>query len=226
VSLRAVVWDMGGILYVTPFEAAAELEAANGLAPGILPRGPFADGDDRGYAEVDAGALPEPEYWRRWRQNLLTAGIDVDVHRDILWEGRERAEVFRVLHVIAESRYRQGLLTNDASAFLGPDWQSRWSWSHLFDATVDSVDIGVRKPHPDAYRAAADALRVAVEECLFVDDLTVNVDAARAAGMAALRFDVMDPAGSAVAILRRIGLGPTGGSRSQAADAGHSRRPS
>jgi len=65
-----------------------------------------------------------------------------------------------------------------------------------------------------------------VEECLFVDDLTVNVDAARAAGMAALRFDVMDPAGSVAAILKRIGLGPTGASRSQAADAGHSRRPS
>ena len=206
----AVVWDMGGILYVTPFEVAAELEAANGLAPGTLPRGPFADGDDRDYAEVDAGALPEPEYWRRSRQNLLTAGIDVDVQRDIRWEGRERTEVFRALHAIAGSRYRQGLLTNDASAFLGPDWRSRWPWSHLFDAMVDSVDIGVRKPHPDAYRAAADALRVAVEECLFVDDLTVNVDAARAAGMAALRFDVMDPAGSVAAILRSIGLGPSG----------------
>jgi putative hydrolase of the HAD superfamily len=217
---------MGGILYVTPFEVAAELEAANDLAPGTLPRGPFADGDDRDYAAVDAGALPEPEYWRRSRQGLLTAGVDVDVHRDIRWEGRERTEVLRVLHVIAESRYRQGLLTNDASAFLGPGWRSRWSWSHLFDAMVDSVDIGVRKPHPDAYRAAADALRVAVEECLFVDDLTVNVDAARAAGMAALRFDVMDPAGSATAILGRIGLGPTGRPRSQAADAGHPGRPS
>jgi len=226
VSLRAVVWDMGGILYVTPFEVAAELEAANDLAPGTLPRGPFADGDDRGYAEVDTGALPEPEYWRRSRQALLTAGIDVDVHRDIRWEGRERTEVFGVLRVIAESRYRQGLLTNDASAFLGADWRSSWSWSHLFDAMVDSVDIGVRKPHPDAYRAAAAALRVAVEECLFVDDLTVNVEAARAAGMAVLRFDVMDPAGSVAAILRRIGLGPTAGTRSQAADAGHSRRPS
>ena len=224
-SLRAVVWDMGGILYVTPFEVAGELEAAYGLAPGTLPRGPFADGDDRGYAEVDAGALPEPEYWRRSRQALLTAGIDVDVHRDIRWEGRERAEVLRVLRTIAASRYRQGMLTNDASAFLGPDWRLRWSWSHLFDAMVDSVDIGVRKPHPDAYRAAADALRVAVEECLFVDDLTVNVAAARAAGMAALRFDVMDPAGSAAAILGHPGLSMTGGSRSQAAGAGHSHTP-
>lgn len=224
--LRAVVWDMGGILYVTPFEVAGELEAANGLAPGTLPRGPFARGEDPGYAAVDAGALPEPEYWRRSRRNLLGAGVDVDVHRDIRWEGRERAEVFRVLHAIAGSRYRQGLLTNDASAFLGPGWRSRWPWSQLFDAMVDSVDIGVRKPHPDAYRAAADALRVVVGECLFVDDLTVNVDAARAAGMAALRFDVTDPAGSAAAILSRIRLGPTGDPRPQAADAGHPRRPS
>jgi len=38
----------------------------------------------------------------------------------ILWDGRERGEVFRVLHAIAGSGYRQGLLTNDASAFLGP----------------------------------------------------------------------------------------------------------
>jgi FMN phosphatase YigB (HAD superfamily) len=208
-SLRAVVWDVGGILYVTPFEVAAELEAANGLAPGTLPRGPFAGAVDRDYAAVDAGALPEPEYWRRSRRALLAAGVDVDVHRDIRWDGRERAEVVGVLRAIAASRLRQGLLTNDATAFLGPGWRSSWPWAGLFDAMADSVDLGVRKPHPDAYRAAAAALHAGVEECLFVDDLTVNVDAARAAGMAALRFDVLDPAGSAAAILRRIGLDRT-----------------
>jgi putative hydrolase of the HAD superfamily len=204
--LSAVLWDVGGIVYVTPFELAGELEAAHGLPPGTLPRGPFADGGDGDYAAVDAGVLPEPAYWRRSRRALLEAGVDVDVHRDIRWQGHERVEVLPVLRAVAASGYRQGVLTNDASGFLGVGWRSTWPWRHLFDAVVDSVEIGVRKPHPDAYRAAADALRQPPEACLFVDDLTVNVDAARAVGMAALRFDVTDPAGSAAAVLAHTGL--------------------
>jgi putative hydrolase of the HAD superfamily len=72
---------------------------------------------------------------------------------------------------------------------------------------VDSVELGVRKPDARAYTAAAAAIGLPVARCLFVDDLTVNVLASRAAGMPAERFDVTDVPGSVARIARRAGLG-------------------
>jgi len=206
VTVRAVVWDMGGIIYRTPFEVAPELEAARGLPPGTLPRGPFSVEPDLDYAAVDAGTLPEPEYWRRSRDRLVASGIDLDWHRDIDWAGRERPEVLAALRTL-HGRLPQGMLTNDASAFLGPNWQESWPHRDLFEVVIDALQLGVRKPDHRAYLAVADAMGLAAADCLFVDDLTVNVRASLAAGMPACRFDVTDPAGSSAEVLSLAGVG-------------------
>ena len=72
-----------------------------------------------------------------------------------------------------------------------------------FEVIVDSRDIGIRKPDLRAYASASDALQVAPGRILFVDDLTVNVAAAREAGMQAYRFDTTAPA-EAVMDLRTL----------------------
>lgn len=197
--MRAVIWDMGGIVYPTPFEVFDELEQERGLPAGALPRGPFDPSGDPLYDAVDAGRLPEPEYWRIQHQELRERGIDVDVHHDIDWTGRERPAVIGLLDQLRD-RLPQVVLTNDATAFLGARWHVTWPLRHYFHHLVDSVDLGVRKPDPRAYRAAADVVGLPLGACLFVDDLTVNVEASRAAGMPAVRFDVTDVDGS----VRRI----------------------
>lgn len=57
-----------------------------------------------------------------------------------------------------------------------------------FDAVVGSADLGLAKPDPGTYRAAAAAIGVPVERCLFVDDLPANVEGARRLGMTAVLF--------------------------------------
>lgn len=193
--VQGVIWDIGGIVYPTPFEVFGEIEHARGLPAGTLHRGPFAPGGDSLYDKVDTGELPEPDYWRIRQAEWRAAGADVDVHRDIDWAGRERREVVDLLHRLGE-RLPQLVLTNDATAFMGAGWRSTWSLRHHFEGLVDSVDLGVRKPDERAYAAAAAALDLPPKDCLFVDDLTVNVEAARAAGLQAVRFDVTDVPGS------------------------------
>jgi putative hydrolase of the HAD superfamily len=61
-----------------------------------------------------------------------------------------------------------------------------------FDVVVGSAELGFAKPAPEAFRAAAEALGVPLDRCLFVDDTLANVEAARALGMRAERFIGVD----------------------------------
>jgi putative hydrolase of the HAD superfamily len=61
-----------------------------------------------------------------------------------------------------------------------------------FDLVVGSAELGIAKPDPDAFRAAAAGLDVAVDRALFVDDTVANVEGARAVGMQAARFTGVD----------------------------------
>ncbi len=59
----------------------------------------------------------------------------------------------------------------------------------LFDVVVESSVVGVRKPEPEFYRIACDLVGVSPQECVFLDDLGVNLKPARAMGMTTIRVD-------------------------------------
>jgi HAD superfamily hydrolase (TIGR01509 family) len=203
--VEVVLWDIGQVIYPSPFERLADVEQQAGLPAGLLPRGPFATGGDAAYTAVDEGLREEPAYWRDLDAAARVHVPDFDVHlalRALGWRGRARPVVVDLLRDIP-ARYRQAVLTNDSTAFLGAGWHRDWELRDCVELIVDSVDIGARKPDPAAYAAAVDALAVPAERILFVDDLTVNVRAARDAGLQAYRFDTTDPAG-AVSDLRTL----------------------
>ncbi len=208
-TIRALVWDMGGILHPTPFEVLPEIERERRLPPGTYPRGPFDPAGDPDYDALQRGEIREPEYWRRQQVRLERRGVALDVHRTIDWTGRDRPEVVAAIRHLGRT-YRQALLTNDASDWLGPGWRERWWLRGEFEALVDAAEEGMRKPHPEIYRRCAAALDVAPGACLFIADLRVNVDGAKAAGMDAFWFDVTDAPGSVRRLLDRLD-GPVGG---------------
>lgn len=204
-TVEAVVWDMGGILHPTPFELAEELEAELGLPPGAFPHGPFGPEPDPDYDAMDRGEIDEPEYVRRMRARLAGRGVDLNPYRAIRWEGRDRPEVVDAMRRIA-SRYRMALLTNDATTWLGEGWHRDWHLRDLFEVVMDASEEGVRKPEPEIYLRLAAALALAPGSCLFIDDLRVNVEGARAIGMRGFRFEVTDPRGSVERLLASLGL--------------------
>lgn len=207
-DIDLVLWDIGQVVYQSPFERFDELEERTGMAHGTLPRGPFVEGGDADYDLVDSGARDEPEYWRGIESlaRKTVPGLHIyDTLRELGWEGRGRPVVLGLLADIA-SRYRQAVLTNDATKFLGEGWREEWEYAGFFERIVDSLDIGVRKPEVAAYSATVDLLGVPSGRVLFVDDLTANVEGARAAGLQGLRFETTDPAGSVTALRARLGL--------------------
>ena len=204
-DIDLVLWDIGQVLYQSPFERFGELEASTGMPEGTLPRGFFAAGGDPQWDAVDSGELDEPEYWREieaiCRRNV--PGLHLyDALRELGWDGRGRPVVVALMRDIP-SRYRQAVLTNDATKFLGVGWKDGWEYAADFERIVDSLDIGLRKPDTRAFAAAVELLDVDPARVLFIDDLEVNVSGARAAGLQGFRFDTTDPR-SAVAGLREL----------------------
>ena len=75
------------------------------------------------------------------------------------------------------------------TALLSNSWGNTYprdTWDGMFDDIVISGEVGLRKPEPEIFRLAADRIGLEPAECVFVDDLQLNVDGARSVGMTAL----------------------------------------
>ena len=64
----------------------------------------------------------------------------------------------------------------------------------IFDVVVDSAFVGTRKPEPRIYELTLERLGVTAEQAVFIDDIEVNCDAARALGIRSVWFRSTDQA--------------------------------
>lgn len=198
-----VVWDMGGILFPFFTEMMIEVGRERGWPLERLPLGPTGLVDDPDYGRLLRGDLDEPDYLPIIGEHLLGEGIDFDPPSDLADRWNPRQETWDVISKLSGLGHRQAILTNDATRWLGERWWETEGWGD-FDAVVDVVRVGVRKPDPEPYVAVAEALGVPPGECLFVDDLPVNCRGAEAVGMQSHVFDITDPQGSLDRLLARL----------------------
>lgn len=186
--VHVLMLDVGGVVIPSLFESVA--------LPGF-PAGPLAGEPD--WRRVQRGETTERDYWSAVARER--PGLDVAA----LWRScsRVRDELRGALDLLAQ-RVRIVAFTNDMAHFFGEDWPARFPEMAAFDAIVEASRLGVHKPDPAAFRAAAAAIGERPERCLFVDDLEANVAGARRAGMHGMPFDVRDPAGAVAAVLRAL----------------------
>lgn len=97
---------------------------------------------------------------------------------------RPDEEMVAAVRAIRASDLHTGMLSNSWST----DHYDRELLAELFDDVVISAEVGMHKPQPEIYRLAAERLKVAPKECIFVDDLKENCEGAEAVGMTAVRF--------------------------------------
>lgn len=200
----AVVWDMGGIMYRYFTEILAERAAVEGWPE--VPIGPTGPLPDPAYAAMDAGELLEHDYLGVVRRRLADVGVVVDPVSEIDWSIQARGRTWALIRALHEAGHPQALLTNDASKWLGASWWETWEPIGWFDAVVDVVTVGVRKPAPEPFLATTRALRLDPPACLFVDDMRVNCAGAEAVGMRSHHVDIRDPDGSIDALAARLGI--------------------
>jgi len=187
-TIRAVLWDWGGVIQRTedPTPRRA-LEAELGLPPGGVERAVF---DSPVWELASTGRCGADEAWATIVSDLGLAPEAVDRFVEQFFAGdRVDATLVALIRHLRREGIKAGLLSNAppgrARATSAPD---RWGMEGLFDVQVFSYQVGALKPDPRVYRAALQALGVAPEETLFIDDAPANAAAARALEIDAILF--------------------------------------
>ena len=194
------MWDFGGVILTSPFEAFARYEAERGLPEGFLRLVNATNPDANAWARLERSELTGSEFDTEFARESAALGHEVP-GRDVLAVllGELRPEMVAALETVQAAGLATACLTNNVTGDFGrPQIEEVMS---RFDVVVESSKIGVRKPEPRFYEIACELLGVEPSECVFLDDLGINLKPARAMGMTTIK--VGDPA-VAIAELARI----------------------
>ncbi|HEY1572558.1 MAG TPA: HAD family phosphatase [Pseudonocardiaceae bacterium] len=184
-AIRAVVFDIGGVLEITPeMDFDRRWEARLGLPAGEI---------GRRMADIwlggSVGTVTERMVHRAVGDRLGLAADQVDALLADMWEQYVGVRNDELIDYAGQlrPRYRTGILSN---SFVGAREreQDRYGFAELVDDIVYSHEVDMSKPDPRIYRLAAHRLDVRPDEVVFVDDAEPNITGARAVGMHAIGF--------------------------------------
>ncbi len=184
-SIRAIIWDMGGVILRTE-DAAPRVELATrfGLTRQELEDLVFhCDVSD----QATLGQLGVEQIWQNVCTRLNVPPEQAATLQQGFWGG-DRLDTELVDYIRAlRPRYRTALLSN-AWSDLRQILQERWRVVDAFDEVIISAEVGLMKPDPRIYQLAVTRLGVTPAEAVFIDDFPLNVRAAQESGLHAIRF--------------------------------------
>jgi putative hydrolase of the HAD superfamily len=189
--IRAVLFDFGGVISSSPFEAFAHLEVERGLPADFIRTVNATNPDTNAWARLERGEVDLETFGSMWSDEARALGHELD-GRLVLERlaGEIRPQMVDAIRS-CKTKYKTACLTNNftrAEAILSEEVAEVYS---LFDAVLESRVLGVRKPDPHFYELACEELNVEPGECVFLDDLGVNLKPARELGMQTIK--VTDP---------------------------------
>jgi putative hydrolase of the HAD superfamily len=210
-AIRAVLFDFGGVITSSPFEAFRRFEAERGLPEGVIRRINATNPDDNAWAKLERSEVDVDGFCRLFGEEARAAGCELDGREVLaLLSGDLRPQMVAAVSTIAR-HYRTACLTNNVRHGHGPGMSADPERAAaiaavmgLFDAVVESSKVGVRKPQPEFYRMACRMLDVAPEEAVFLDDLGVNLKPAAAMGIRTIK--VVDPDAALAELEGLLGL--------------------
>ncbi|HVN16537.1 MAG TPA: HAD family phosphatase, partial [Anaerolineales bacterium] len=183
-TFRAVFFDLGGVIVRTEYQAPRERLADQlGMEYEDLVRAVF---DSDSALKASVGTITEDEHWNLVARKLGCSETETAVLRSEFFAGdvidHKLLEFIRSL----KSHYKTGLISNAWSGLRSYIVSKKFD--DAFDNIIISAEVGSAKPEAKIFRLALKQAQVSAEETIFVDDFPENVDAARALGLAAIRF--------------------------------------
>ena len=189
-ELQAVIWDFGGVLTSSPFEAFTRYEAENGLPKDFVRSVNAVNIQENAWAKLERSEVTADEFDTLFREESAALGHEVP-GKDILalLSGDIRPAVVEALKT-CKSQVKVGCITNNAPVGKGAGMSSDANKAaqvteimKLFDHVIESSKLGIRKPDPRIYALMCEALDVDPARCVYLDDLGINLKPARAMGM-------------------------------------------
>jgi putative hydrolase of the HAD superfamily len=198
--IQAVIWDFGGVILTSPFEAFARYEHELGLPEGLIRQVNATNPDANAWAKLERAEVSVAGFAKLFEAEARAlsdhpAVTDVSGSRIVeLLAGEIRPQMVEALRRCRAAGLPIACLTNNISGAGTGDDERRAMVADvmaLFDHVVESSKIGARKPEPAAYLATCELLGVEPAACVFLDDLGINLKPARALGMTTIK--VIDP---------------------------------
>jgi epoxide hydrolase-like predicted phosphatase len=188
--VRAVIFDLGGVILGSPLHAIARFERERGVPPGSVNRRVAGGGPQGAWARLERGELSMEAFFPAFEAECKEAGFSLDARSlftCMAEASQPRPAMLEAVRRIRASGLRAGALTNN---WIAEDVPTRLLEPH-FDVFIESSVVGLRKPDPRIYELACARLEVRPPEAAFLDDIGSNLKAARALGMTTIR--VLEP---------------------------------
>jgi putative hydrolase of the HAD superfamily len=204
--VRAVIFDLGGVVIDSPLHAIRRYERELGIPEGVVNRVVVDTGPHGAWSRLERGEVSMPDFHRDFEAELRAIGHTLSAATMMarIAECGPRPAMLEAIRRIRARGLRAGALTNN---WANERSEPTHDLKDLFDAFIESSKVGLRKPDPRIYRLACDALGVAPSETVFLDDIGRNLKAARELGMRTIKVDAPAPALAELAQHLGFGLG-------------------
>jgi len=209
-SFRAVFWDFGGVILSSPFDAFLQYEAQKGLPEGFLRSVNATNPDANAWALLERNEVSPRDFDALFLAESTALGHPVpgaDVLK--LLAGEIRPAMVQALDTVKAAGYAMACLTNNVVGGDGATPERRAAVAAVmarFDAVIESSKVGCRKPETRFYEIACETLQVSPHECVFLDDLGVNLKPAAAMGMHTIKVINPDDALAALSAALQLSL--------------------
>jgi putative hydrolase of the HAD superfamily len=189
--IEAVIFDFGGVITSSPFDAFARFETERGLPADIIRRTNAANHLENAWAKFERAEVDLDAFDKLFAAESLALGAEVR-GRDVLplLSGDLRPEMVEALRRI-KAKFKTGCITNNLPNNAIGSASGRTLYvaevMTLFDHVIESAKIGLRKPDPRIYQMMIETLGVDPKNCVYLDDLGVNLKPAREMGMTTIK---------------------------------------
>jgi putative hydrolase of the HAD superfamily len=201
VPIRAVISDFGGVLTTPLLHSFAAFQDQTGIEASSLGNAMARIAEREGehpLFELERGRITETDFLEQLRDELATdLGHRPEMHgfKEIYFEALDPNEpMIELMRGLRDRGLRMALLTNNVREW-EPLWRSMLPVDEIFELIVDSAFVGMRKPDAEIYELTLGRMRerdglgdLQPGECVFVDDIEVNCEAARELGLNAVHF--------------------------------------
>ena len=193
-NYQAILWDFGGVLTSSPFEAFNRYEQEQGIPRDFIRSVNATNAHDNAWAQFESSRITLEEFDRAFEEETRRAGFAIPGRIVVsLLSGSVRPRMVDVLKR-CKQHYRVACLTNNVKSGEGPGMARNTEDADrvrevmaLFDFVIESRHEGVRKPDPRFYRLACERLQIEPNQAVFLDDLGINLKSARELGMTTIK---------------------------------------
>ena len=193
--IRAVVFDLGGVVLGSPLHAIAAYERENGIAENFVNRVVAESAPDGAWSRLERGEIEMAQFVTDFEAECEAAGSQIDasaMFAAMAGEAQPRPVMLAAIERIRDRGLTTAALTNNWVPVRGRDsGEQTWDLNAIFDVFVESSVEGLRKPDPLIYRLVCERMQIAPGEAVFLDDIGANLKPARALGMTTIR--VVEP---------------------------------